>query len=262
MATPEQNTNGVLHSIAAPEYHNNLNGGAHDAKAPLVDSKAPLDTKTPNGDASMPVPHPAPITNGKGNVIDPDAPLATSPVSDLTRHATGTFAAGAAVSQSPNAGTGTLHDRAETADSQLSPEAKSKILKNETKNSKQMTKILKGEAKSQASLLKSAIKELSRLQSVQKQAAKDESRALASHTKAVKIEQKSSIAFNKAKAAYERAQADLKSSTEALETTREHARTQTEALKVKSLEVEQATRQKAVDDREREVKIAELKGGK
>lgn len=110
---------------------------------------------------------------------------------------------------------------------------------------------------------------------------KEESKALKRHTKAIANEQRLSVVFAKAKAAFDAATVDLRSATENLETTRTNARQQTEALKTKTLEVEQATRQKATDDvrtnnaiqkstspepnftqREREVRLAELKAAR
>jgi hypothetical protein len=64
----------------------------------------------------------------------------------------------------------------------------------------------------------------------------------------VKAEQLASQALHKAKTALAHATTELESATQNLESTRERARLHTEALKVKNLEVEQATRQKAVDD--------------
>lgn len=61
-------------------------------------------------------------------------------------------------------------------------------------------------------------------------------------------EQKTSLAFEKAKAAFEKAKAELAGAAAALDTTRAHSKAQTEALKVKTLEVEQATKQKGTDD--------------
>jgi hypothetical protein len=137
-----------------------------------------------------------------------------------------------------------------------------------------MSKILKGEAKAQATSLQAAVKDLARLQKVQKNAAavcsfrlysslqssspttlslircleKEESKALKNHTKAVENEQRQSAIFAKAKAAFDAATLELRSATENLEASRTHALQQTETLKTKTLEVEQATRQKATDD--------------
>lgn len=74
----------------------------------------------------------APPTSAFVEHHDPDAPLTTSPV-DVKRHATGTFAAGPGTSGPENGNLDTLHERANTADSQLSPTTKAKITKAESR---------------------------------------------------------------------------------------------------------------------------------
>ena len=61
-----------------------------------------------------------------------------------------------------------------------------------------------------------------------------------------------------AKAKHESAVADLKAHVERLEACKEHARLQTELLQQKTREVEELRQQKAVDERERELKLKEL----
>lgn len=174
--------------MASPERTDGIKG--------TVPNKVPLDSS--NAKHAKPV--------------DLDAPLTS--YADLSRHGTGTFANGAATSVSLGLGKNqvsrvhapmdqrihpadgsiapdTLHARHETAEGQLSPDAKTKILKEESeatsalvlilahiltlhiaKNSKHMSKILNNEAKSQTLVLKTSIKDLDHLQSIQKQMAK------------------------------------------------------------------------------------------
>ena len=119
-------------------------------------------------------------------------------------------------------------------------------------------KVIKSEGKVQKANLAAALKELARLQKVQKQASKDESRALSNHSKAASYEHKLHTRYLSAKATYESALADLNAKVEQLDMSRKHARHETEELSKKTREVEQLRRQKAVDDREREVKLEQL----
>jgi hypothetical protein len=74
--------------------------------------------------------------------------------------------------------------------------------------------------------------------------------------------QKAERAFLAARARCETAEAELGVRDEALETSRQHAREATERMQDKMREVELLRAQKSVDDRERAVKVTELKGKK
>lgn len=119
-------------------------------------------------------------------------------------------------------------------------------------------KVIKAEGKAQKANLTAALKELPRMQKVQKQASKDESRALSKHAKAASYEHKLNTRFLAAKAAHEAALADLNAKIEQLEMSRSAAQHETQELSKKRREVEELRQQKAVDDREREVKLQEL----
>ncbi|KAF8322562.1 hypothetical protein DL93DRAFT_2093168 [Clavulina sp. PMI_390] len=253
-------------SDPSPDYDHTEATPALEDKKPIVDEKAVEETGAGPSGTSEGVALAKAEEAGVTSIPATSEIASTSPASPtlskeevLSQHAVGTFASGAVVANPTSDPSATLHSRTATADAELSEAARSKILKAEGKNAKQMEKIVKGEARAQASTLKAAVTELGRLQKIQKEAAANESKALNRHTRAVANEQKLSAAYAKAKAAFEAAQAELTSAAENLEMTREHARQQTEALKTKTLEVEQATLQKATDDREREIKLAELK---
>jgi N-acyl-D-aspartate/D-glutamate deacylase len=72
--------------------------------------------------------------------------------------------------------------------------------------------------------------------------------------------QKAERAFLAARARHETAEAELRGRQEALETSRRNVLEATEAMQDKMREVELLRVQKSVDDRERAVRITELKG--
>ncbi|KAF8320975.1 uncharacterized protein EI90DRAFT_3079753 [Cantharellus anzutake] len=232
-------------------------------KSPANAAAATTDVAAqPPANTSSPT---SPTSSAKGlsaypENVDESKPIVVEPEADLSRHATGAFADGAATTRHPER-TGTLHERAATAEAQLDEKTKSKILKAEGKNNKQMAKIIKAEAKAQDRALQTAIDELKKLQSVQKSAVTEESKALSQHTRAVAIEQRTAAEFAKIKAQYEKAQVELRSNVERLENARKYAKQTTEEVKEKNLQVLRATEQKRTDDRERAAQLATLGSG-
>lgn len=138
-----------------------------------------------------------------------------------------------------------------------------------------MSKIIKAEGKAEDKQLKSALKELSSLQHAQKKASAAETAAIHAQVKAAREEQKAAAAYLEAKVRLEKADANLKVCEERLALTKNNAEKTTVMVRrqvcftvfkldmiiddsFKAQDVEALREQKATDDREREVKLAEL----
>ncbi|KAL0953270.1 hypothetical protein HGRIS_004520 [Hohenbuehelia grisea] len=155
-----------------------------------------------------------------------------------------------------------VHARGASADAALSPKQRSRIIKSEQKNSKKLTKIIKEEGKVEKQSLSLAIAELGALQKIQKAAIKREAKCQSSHNKALTSHQKLEATFLDLRTRYEASQAVLNAGADALENARSNARDTTEKMQEKSQEVESLRTMLGVDQREREVKLAELSGKK
>ncbi|EMD33995.1 hypothetical protein CERSUDRAFT_117516 [Gelatoporia subvermispora B] len=153
-----------------------------------------------------------------------------------------------------------FHARSASADAELTNKQKAKLDKVAVKDGKWMAKVIKEEAKAEKKALEEAMKELSEIQKLQKMAIKDESKAHAAHAKALRQYHKEELDFFAARAKFEKAQAELQAQEDAREAARNHAEEATEMLQEKNREVEWLRAQKAVDDREREAKLAQLAG--
>ncbi|KZT24403.1 hypothetical protein NEOLEDRAFT_1050951, partial [Neolentinus lepideus HHB14362 ss-1] len=164
---------------------------------------------------------------------------------------------GPAVSTEPDL---TMTTRQRTAESILTPKQKSKISKEELKEGKRLSKIIRTEQKAERQALDIAMKELAELTKLQKAAMKDESRAHTTHATTLKGFHKTELEYLAARAKYESALTDLKNAEEGLEQMRHHAAMVTDMVKEKMREVEDLRGMKKVDDRERMVKVTELKG--
>ncbi|EPQ52829.1 hypothetical protein GLOTRDRAFT_140435 [Gloeophyllum trabeum ATCC 11539] len=164
---------------------------------------------------------------------------------------------GPAISPEPDL---SMHARERTAESVLTPKQKSKITKEELKEGKRLSKIIQTEQKAERAALDIAMKELAELTKLQKAAMKDESRAHTAHATTLKSFHKTELAFLAARAKYESALTDLRNTEEGLEKTRKHAEMVTDMVREKMREVEELRGMKRVDDRERMVKVSELKG--
>ncbi|KAF9522066.1 hypothetical protein CPB83DRAFT_150876 [Crepidotus variabilis] len=154
----------------------------------------------------------------------------------------------------------TLAARGAEANAHLTGKQKSKIAKVEAKHNRQLSKIIKQEAKTEKIALATAIFELGELQKYQKQAVKSESRVQVTHSKLLTTFKKTESTFLSAKAAYETALAQLNAEAENLETLRLSAREATEKLQDKAAEIDSLRATLSVDEREREVKLGQLKG--
>lgn len=127
------------------------------------------------------------------------------------------------------------------------------------KESKKMIKVIKSEGASQKKSIKATLVELAKLQKVQKQAASDESKAASLHGKATKAAHRAHTAFLAAKAKDEQASGEERAKTEQLEASRSYAAQMTEKIGQETKAYEELNKQCMLDEREREVKLAELK---
>ncbi|KAJ3493486.1 hypothetical protein NLJ89_g11008 [Agrocybe chaxingu] len=153
-----------------------------------------------------------------------------------------------------------LYERGSEAHANLTPKQKSKIAKEEAKHGKRLTKIIKAEAKTEKQALALAIDELEELQKFQKSAVKNEGRAQANHNKLLGQFKKTEAAYLSAKMKYDTDLAHLKSEEEILETLKNNSREATERMQDKAVEVNALRETLRVDEREREVKLTQLKG--
>ncbi|KAL0953266.1 hypothetical protein HGRIS_004516 [Hohenbuehelia grisea] len=151
-----------------------------------------------------------------------------------------------------------IHLRVASADAALTPKQQSKILKGERDNSKRLNKIIKEEGKVEKQALTVAISELAGLQKVQKAAVKREKKCQSSHNKALSSFHKFEASLLDMRTKFEAAQAVLNAEADALDTARNNARLTTERMQEKSQEIESLRTMLGVDQREREVKMAEL----
>lgn len=89
-----------------------------------------------------------------------------------------------------------------------------------------------------------------------------EARVQASHGKLIHTFKKAEAAYLNAKMKYETAQAELNAEAETLDLLRANAREATQSVQDKSAEVDALRQTLALDEREREVKLSELKGSR
>ncbi|TFK40174.1 hypothetical protein BDQ12DRAFT_734188 [Crucibulum laeve] len=155
---------------------------------------------------------------------------------------------------------GSLHARTASAEEALTPKQKLKIEKAAAKDSRRLSKVIKQEAKIEKQALTVAIDELANLQKFQKAAVKQEGRAQASHAKVLLSFKKTEAVYLAAKTQYEAALGKLNAEEEALATIRNNAREVTEKMQEKSQEIDGLRTMLNVDERESEVKLAQLKG--
>lgn len=120
--------------------------------------------------------------------------------------------------------------------------------------------MIKEESKTEKKALGIAINELAELQRFQKQAIKEESRVAARHAKLLAVFKKTESAYLDAKRQHDSALAALNAEKEALDALRERAREATESMQDKTVEIEGLRAMFGVDEREREIKLRELKG--
>ncbi|EIN03717.1 hypothetical protein PUNSTDRAFT_128646 [Punctularia strigosozonata HHB-11173 SS5] len=187
----------------------------------------------------------------------------TSRTNDSTLNG-GTFANGAGMI-GPNAELdeetrSVFRERSASVSRTLSQKQHKKLAKEEAKDGKRLSKIIQREAKDEKKALAIAMKELAELQKMQGSAIKEDEKAHHAHAKAMKAAHKEELQWLEAQRRHELMQTELRIKTEAYESSRQHAQRITELVQEKNREVELLRLQKGADNREREARIAVLKG--
>lgn len=172
-----------------------------------------------------------------------------------------------------------IYWRGSSAEKVLSKKEKEKILKEERKEAKRLSKLMDVEATTEKVALNSALNMLGSLQELQKAAIKREAKAELAHSRALAEAQKAESKYHeaRARAAEERARAEARVSEEQVklegkqaEMKAQEERVEAERQLVKELEehvaecargLERLRIIKATDERERRVKMMELRGG-
>ncbi|KAG2740081.1 hypothetical protein P692DRAFT_20341946 [Suillus brevipes Sb2] len=159
--------------------------------------------------------------------------------------------------------------RGAIAERSLSKKQKEKIIKDEHRESKRYSKLLKTESKLEKAALTRALKSLAALQDLHKAACKLEAKAEAAHSKSLLASQKAESTFLEARARAEEEHArwegrkgEVRAQEERLEAERETVREMEDRTAECAREVEKLRILKATDEREREVKMAEMLGKK
>ncbi|PPQ75253.1 hypothetical protein CVT24_007431 [Panaeolus cyanescens] len=153
-----------------------------------------------------------------------------------------------------------LENRIAEAHQSLTPKQRSKVRREEAKHSKRLSRIIKEEAKTEKKSLAMAISDLENLQKHQKAAIKSEARIQSVHQQLLTKFKKQEAAYLNAKNAYDIALAQLQAEEQTLETLRQNSLEATERVQEKAAEVDRLRTTLAVDARERELKLGELKG--
>ncbi|KAF8905057.1 hypothetical protein CPB84DRAFT_1772299 [Gymnopilus junonius] len=157
---------------------------------------------------------------------------------------------------------GEAHARLEQAQANLTSSQKSKIAKGEADNGKRLSKIIKDEAKVEKQTLAIAINELADLQKVQKDIVKNIAHVQTAHSKLLVQTKKSEAKYLVAKRKFEAAQTALVVEEDTIDTLRQKATDVMKQMQDKSAEVDSLRHTLAVDEREREVVLAQLQGKK
>ncbi|KAF8802472.1 hypothetical protein BYT27DRAFT_6761869 [Phlegmacium glaucopus] len=153
-----------------------------------------------------------------------------------------------------------LQNRAVSADNNLTPKQRSKIAKSEAKDGRRISKIIKQEGRTAKQALDISINELQELQKFQNSAVKTEAHAHANHSKSLFAFKKTEAAYLNAKMRHETAIAELSAEVDALETLKNNSKEAAEKVQEKATEVEGLRTSLAVDERERELRLSNLKG--
>jgi len=234
--------------------------------------------------------------SSRGPVFD----MVTAPPDATANDAGGAFAAGAVMATSENEVEEELrsefHERLTVAERSLTRKQTLKIQKEELAVSKRISKIVQSEGKAESNSLQGAIDELKDIQKMQRVAVKEETSIHASHVKSLqrchetdivvisakaelekveaeiaarlakvqaklnKLRVKAQSKVDRAQAEAEKAKADVRARENHREASRRHSEQMTDWVREKRKEVEVLRGWKAVDDRERGVKLNELKG--
>jgi len=182
----------------------------------------------------------------------------------------GAFADGAATTapttlSPPPDSTSLVHDaslpeRKAKAEGALTERQKSRVWKKEVGQGRRLSKVIREEAKTQSASLDIALKELEHTQRVQKKAVKEEGKQVEVHNRLVEEYKRSEKAFLEAQERFERMKGEVIAQERRLEMVRDGARDATLSLAMKAEEVERLRRTFAVDERERALRLKELKG--
>lgn len=155
-----------------------------------------------------------------------------------------------------------LLNRANEAETNLSPKSKAKIYKSEAQDGKRLSKIIRDEGKLERQALQNTMRELEELQMAQKLAVKNEATAHGIQAKLLAQSKRDEAAFLAAKSRYETTMARLKAEEANVERVRNSAREATERVQDKSAEIDGLRLTFGVDEREREIKLSQLKSEK
>ncbi|KIM27527.1 hypothetical protein M408DRAFT_24459 [Serendipita vermifera MAFF 305830] len=276
MSTTLQYVNGAPLSPAATEYHDPLNAN-EDQPQVTVHEPTPVYEKNPAFPNPQPYrqpvdrsqatsPAPGSTNSKRVSIVDENVVLGQGERVGVNR--SGTWARGAGTSGINEDGyTGnhsrkpSLADRARDATQHISVERQATLSKAEKKDAKRLSKIIMSEGKAEDKALKAALKELASLQAAQKKASAAETAATHAQSKAAREQQRATAAYLEAKTRHERAVSNLAVCQERLTLTKEHAQKTTAMVRHQAEEVDAMRERKATDDREREVKLANLKAG-
>ncbi|KII85198.1 hypothetical protein PLICRDRAFT_116583 [Plicaturopsis crispa FD-325 SS-3] len=152
-----------------------------------------------------------------------------------------------------------VHFRASNAEELLTPKQRKTIEKDERKQGKRLSKVIQKEAASEKAALTVSIAELAELQKLQKTAVKREAAAHSAYTKTLTATLKAEEAYLAAQVKFRALEAELAEREESLKVARDGARGATERMAEKMKEVERVRVLRGVDERERGVKVAQLK---
>ncbi|KAF9790803.1 hypothetical protein BJ322DRAFT_1104453 [Thelephora terrestris] len=234
--------------------------------------------------------------SSRGPVFD----MITAPPNATLNDAGGAFGTGAVMAAAESEVEDELRsgllERITIAEGSLTEKQAKRIHKEELAVSKRISKIINSEGKAEGTSLLAAIDELKDIQKMQRVAVKEETSIHASHIKSLqkcheadvgvitakaelekveaeiaarlakvqaelnKLRVKAQAKVDRAMAEAEKARADVRARENHREASRRHSEQMTGWVKDKRKEVEVLRGWKAVDDREREVKLNELKG--
>ncbi|KIM46977.1 hypothetical protein M413DRAFT_63369 [Hebeloma cylindrosporum] len=150
--------------------------------------------------------------------------------------------------------------RNQEARDNLTVRQRSRIAKDEAKHDKRLSKIIIEEGKTEKEALAIALDDLDNVQKLQKKTVKNEGRLLDSVARLQLTLKRAEADFLDAKTRCDMAQAAVNAELDNLETLRNQSRRLTEELQRKTADINTLRSTLAVDEREREVKLAQLRG--
>ncbi|KIM40524.1 hypothetical protein M413DRAFT_72946 [Hebeloma cylindrosporum] len=150
--------------------------------------------------------------------------------------------------------------RKEEARDNLTSRQRSRIAKDEAKHDKRLSKIIIEEGKTEKEALAIALNDLDNVQKLQKKTVKNEGRVNANLARLQLQLKRAEADFLDAKTRCDMAQAAVNAELDNLEILRNEARRLTEELQRKTADIDTLRSTLAVDEREREVKLTQLRG--